>query len=46
MLCLINLAQGSQEWQGWRASVIGASDAPVIVGENPWRRRQALFNDR
>ena len=28
-----DLEQGSSEWHDWRKGVIGASDAPKIMGE-------------
>lgn len=32
----INLEQGSQEWLSWRKTVITATDASIIMGNNPW----------
>ena len=40
------LEQGSQEWHKWRASVIGASDAPVIMQESPWKSRESLLKEK
>jgi len=34
---LLSLTQGSEEWLTWRNQGIGASDAPAIMGENPWK---------
>src|SRR5581483_972237 len=34
---IVDLRQGTQEWLGWRNQGIGASDAPIIMGENPWK---------
>lgn len=33
---IINLEQGSQEWLSWRRTVITATDASIILGNNPW----------
>ncbi len=35
----LSLTQGSEEWLTWRNQSSGASDAPVIMGENPGRKR-------
>jgi len=32
----IKLEQGSQEWLSWRKTVITATDASIIMGNNPW----------
>lgn len=40
------LIQGSQEWLNWRKGVIGASDAPTIMGENPWERDAHLLKEK
>ena len=34
---IVQLTQGTPEWLEWRHQGIGASDAPVIMGENPWK---------
>jgi putative phage-type endonuclease len=39
----IHLEQGGEEWQTWRSKGIGASDAPIILGLNPWRTRDQLL---
>jgi hypothetical protein len=39
----VHLKQGSQEWLEWRHDGIGASDAAVIMGENPWKDAEALL---
>jgi putative phage-type endonuclease len=41
-----NLEQGSAEWHEWRSEVIGASDAPAIMGENPWKSKKALIEEK
>lgn len=38
--------QGSQEWHAWRRNGIGASDAPVIMGENRFKSRSSLFDEK
>ncbi len=41
-----HLEQGSSEWHAWRKGVIGASDAPKIMGENPWGSRSSLLDEK
>ena len=41
-----DLEQGTSEWRAWRKGVIGASDAPKIMGENPWGSRESLMNEK
>lgn len=41
-----DLEQGSPEWHAWRKGVIGASDAPKIMGENPWGSRSSLLDEK
>ena len=41
-----DLEQGSSEWRAWRKGVIGASDAPKIMGENPWGSRSSLLDEK
>lgn len=33
---IIELEQGSPEWLSWRRTVITATDASIIMGNNPW----------
>jgi putative phage-type endonuclease len=33
---IIEVEQGSQEWLSWRKTVITATDASIIMGNNPW----------
>jgi len=33
---IIKLEQGTNEWLSWRKTVITATDASVIMGNNPW----------
>ncbi|MFM8155826.1 MAG: lambda-exonuclease family protein [Actinomycetes bacterium] len=41
-----SLTQGSSEWLAWRRKVIGASDAPTIMGENPWESADHLMREK
>lgn len=41
-----DLEQGTDEWRAWRKGIIGASDAPKIMGENPWGSRESLMNEK
>lgn len=41
-----DLEQGTEAWRTWRKGVIGASDAPKIMGENPWGSRESLMNEK
>lgn len=41
-----NLVQGSETWLAWRKRVIGASDAPTIMGENPWESAGHLSSEK
>lgn len=43
---VIDLQQGSDEWRKWRSQGVGASDAPVIMGENPWKGVSQLLKDK
>lgn len=43
---LVNLQQGTTEWLQWRKGGIGASDAPTIMGENPWKTADELLLDK
>lgn len=36
--------QGTPEWLVFREGKIGASDAPTIMGENPWESRLQFFH--
>jgi putative phage-type endonuclease len=39
----VELKQGSRDWLEWRREGIGASDAAVIMGENPWKDADELL---
>jgi putative phage-type endonuclease len=41
-----HIEQGTSEWLKWRKGVIGASDAPVIMGENPWKSSRRLIEEK
>lgn len=43
---LIDHEQGSIPWLRWRHDGIGGSDAPALMGENPWRSAKALFAEK
>jgi len=34
---LVSLKQGTKQWREWRGKGLGASDAPVFMGESPWQ---------
>jgi putative phage-type endonuclease len=38
------LRQNTPEWQHWRRQGIGASDAPVIMGETPFKSPRTLWS--
>lgn len=43
---VIKLQQGTTEWLEWRNNGIGASDAPAIMGENPWKSAAQLMSEK
>ena len=43
---VIDHEQGSIPWLRWRHDGIGGSDAPALMGENPWRSAKALFAEK
>ena len=43
---IIEFEQGTQEWLDWRKEGIGASDAPIIMDENPWKSVTDLVKDK
>ncbi|GAA0273219.1 hypothetical protein GCM10009127_12070 [Alteraurantiacibacter aestuarii] len=43
---IVDLVQGTESWRQWRAGGIGASDAPAIMGENPWKSAKDLLFER
>ncbi len=38
------LHQNTPEWHRWRMQGIGASDAPVVMGDAPFRTRRFLWS--
>jgi putative phage-type endonuclease len=38
--------QGSAAWLAWRHGGIGASDAPALMGENPWKSERRLMTEK
>lgn len=46
MYHLIPHPQGSDPWFAWRRDGIGGSDAPAILGENPWKSRRRLLAEK
>ena len=43
---IVRLQQGGSEWLQWRSQGIGASDAPTIMGENPWKTPKDLLEEK
>ena len=43
---IVQLEQGTRAWLEWRHKGIGASDAPVIMGENPWKDISELLRHK
>jgi len=43
---IVNLEQGTPAWLAWRGQGIGASDAPTIMGENPWKSAAQLLKEK
>lgn len=43
---IIDLQQGTDAWLEWRSQGIGASDAPAIMGENPWKSPAQLLQEK
>jgi len=42
----VSFDQGSAPWLAWRTGGIGASDAPTLLCENPWRSRTELLSEK
>ena len=38
--------QGSPEWLAYRKTKIGASDAPIIMGDSPWKNIVELWKEK
>ncbi len=43
---IINLEQGSQEWLDYRKKKVMATDIPVILGSNPWKKKLELWEEK
>jgi putative phage-type endonuclease len=43
---IVRLQEGTQEWREWRHKGIGASDAPVIMGESRLKNVAALLQEK
>lgn len=43
---IIELEQGTPEWLDFRKKHIGASDAPVIMNESPWKTPLKLWQEK
>ena len=43
---ILDITQRSSEWLKWRSEGIGASDAPVIMGESPWKTSKSLLKEK
>ena len=43
---IVDLEQDTDVWRQWRTGGIGGSDAPTIMGENPWRSYDDLLINR
>jgi putative phage-type endonuclease len=43
---VVALEQGTDAWREWRHSGIGASEAPTVMGENPFRTAVDLFREK
>lgn len=43
---IIEFDQGTQAWLEWRNQGIGASDAPVVMDENPWKKIGKLLQEK
>jgi len=39
----LQFEQNTNEWLCWRREGIGASDAPVIMGQSPWQKENELL---
>lgn len=39
----LSFEQNTDEWLSWRRGGIGASDAPVIMGQSPWQKAPDLL---
>lgn len=43
---VVDLEQGTTAWRAWRRNGIGASEAPIIMGENPFETYEELLEKK
>jgi putative phage-type endonuclease len=43
---IVEIQQGTPEWLEWRHKGVGASDAPVVMGESPWKTATELLREK
>jgi len=43
---IVDVTQGTRAWLSWRNQGVGASDAPAIMGENPWKSRAHVLKEK
>ncbi len=43
---IVDLQQGTPEWLDFRKKHIGASDAPIIMNESPWKTKNKLWKEK
>ena len=43
---VVELTQGTREWHDWRCNGMGASDAPTVMGENPWKTATDILSEK
>jgi putative phage-type endonuclease len=43
---IIEHFQGSADWHSWREGKVGASEAPTIMGDNPFKTALKLWNEK
>jgi putative phage-type endonuclease len=43
---IVELEQSTKKWHIWRAEGIGASDAPAIMNENPWKSQSEVKREK
>ncbi len=41
----IVMEQGTDEWKAWRKTKITATSASIIMGSNPWKTQEDLWNE-
>lgn len=43
---LVEILQNTTKWRSFKQTKIGASDAPVIMGDSPWKTPRDLFEEK